>query len=138
MKKCRQCGKDYPDTVGVCPIDAQPLLRVSLLPAIPETQPADSTNPPPIRLRALLGVLIGLEIFLVFAAFTPIYINRRSARVAFIEWREHPSPDTEASWRSEQGALRHEHAIIESVTWTMIVATGAGILCVARRLQLRV
>ena len=85
-----------------------------------------------------LVVLIGLECCFLFAAFTPSHIDRFSAARAFVEWRQNPSPGTEAAWNVERARLRRDETIFDFVIWTMIVATGAGIYHVARKQRLQV
>jgi len=86
--------------------------------------------------KIVLAVLVLLECCFLLAAFSRFPINRSSAARALFEWRQNPSPQTEAAWNSERGRLRRDELIIDGVVWVLIITTGAGIFYVFKRQRL--
>ena len=85
------------------------------------------------RIRTLLlVVLIMLECCLLWAAFSERHVDKPGAGSAWYKWRQHPSPQTEAAWLAEKRKIRIQEAVVRSVNWLLIIATGAGVYYVSR------
>jgi hypothetical protein len=94
-------------------------------------------NLAPARIAMLL-VLVVVEACLLFAAFSDSHIDKPAHRSAWYEWRQHPTPQTEAAWLSEKRKIRAEQVIMEAAIWLMIVGTGTGIFYVVSRKRDRI
>ncbi len=82
--------------------------------------------------RILLVVLILLECVFLLAAFSN-QRERTSTGRKWFDWRQTPSPQTEAAWNIEKQKLHQEDTVTEAAIWLLIIATAAGIVRVAKR-----
>ena len=80
----------------------------------------------------LIAVLVMLECCFLFAAFRDAHVEKPGDGSAWYEWRRHPSPQTEAAWQAERRSLRVREIVADSVIWSLIIATGAGVYYVGR------
>lgn len=72
MKKCTWCGKEYPDTETLCPVDRQPLQLVGSVGTkeSPEPPAADqSGRPAAITIICCLGFMSGLFALAIVVSF---------------------------------------------------------------------
>jgi hypothetical protein len=88
--------------------------------------------------RVVLVLLVLVECFLVFAAFSESHVDKPGTGSAWYAWRQHPSPETEAAWNAERRKLGREEAIVAVTNWLLIIATGAGLYYLIKRQKSRV
>jgi len=86
-------------------------------------------------MKALLLILVLSELFLLVLAFSPIFIDRRSAAHALVEWRNNPTQENEAAWLQESAALRHEHLILETGIYGLLALNTTAVILLAKRVQ---
>jgi hypothetical protein len=86
-------------------------------------------------MKMLLIILIVLEAAFVLAAFSPIFIDRRSAAQALVEWKNNPTPENEAIWSREAAALRRERNIIDISIFTLLTVNTVGLVVLIRKIR---
>jgi len=76
MKKCTYCGKQYFDDATVCPIDAQPLVRIAILE--PSLLPPVIKPNAPRPARLILGTIgfMGTGLLIVICCAYNLRVNR--------------------------------------------------------------
>ena len=85
-----------------------------------------------------LVVLVLLECCLLLAAFSDSHLDKPGTGSVWFAWQQNPTPQTEAAWNAERGKLHREQAVIGLVIWLLIISTGAGIICAAKRRKAQV
>jgi hypothetical protein len=86
-------------------------------------------------MKTLLVILVLSELFLLVLAFSPIFIDRRSAAQALVEWRNNPIPENEAAWFQESAAMRREHLITETGIYGLLALNTAAVILLVKRVR---
>lgn len=86
-------------------------------------------------MKALLVVLVLSELILLVLSFSPVFIHRRSAAEALVEWRNNPKPESETMWRQESAALRRDRLIVEMSIYGLLVLNTTALILLAKRVR---
>jgi hypothetical protein len=86
-------------------------------------------------IKTLLIISILSELFLVVLAFSPVFINKRSAAQALVEWHKNPSPENETIWLRESAALRREHLTVEIIIYCLLALNTWGMITLIKRVR---
>jgi hypothetical protein len=86
-------------------------------------------------MKTLLIILIFLEVIFALVAFTPIFIDKKSAAQALVEWKNNPTPENEAVWSREATALRRERNIIDISIFTLLAVNTVGLVVLIQKIK---
>ncbi len=86
-------------------------------------------------MKTLLVSLIAIEVFLVLLAFSPVFIDRRSAARAFSEWRNNPTTENKSAWEREAALSRREGYAIDLSIFTLLAANTVGLIVQIRKIR---
>ncbi|MEP6663747.1 MAG: hypothetical protein ABJC04_08795 [Verrucomicrobiota bacterium] len=86
-------------------------------------------------MKTTLIFLIVMELFLVLLLGSPICIKKRSATVAFVEWRNNPTPETKSNWLRERVSTDRETLIAQLSVFAFIAINTFGIVKLTKRIR---
>jgi hypothetical protein len=86
-------------------------------------------------MKTLLIILFFVEVVLVLIAFSPSFIDRKSAMQAFFEWRKNPTAENEAVWLREKTEMNRERQTVEVSIFTLLGLNTIGITALILRIK---
>jgi hypothetical protein len=86
-------------------------------------------------MKTLLIILICLEVIVALIAFPPIFIDRKSAVHALVEWKNNPTPENEAVWLREKAEMDRERRTANYCIFSLLGLNALGIIALILRIK---
>ena len=86
-------------------------------------------------MKILLILSILIEVVLLLLAVSPVFIDRKSAARAFVEWRNNPTLENKSTWEREAALLRRERYVTEISIFALLAANTIGLIVLIRKIR---
>jgi hypothetical protein len=86
-------------------------------------------------MKTLLILSILCEVFLLVLAFSPIFVDRQSAARAFVERRNNPTAETEATLQQGKATNARIRLTTEICVFGLIALNTWGMIVLIRRIR---
>ena len=86
-------------------------------------------------MKMLLILLMLMEVILLVLAVSPVFVDRKSAARALVEWRNNPTPENKSTWEREAALSRRERTVTGFFIFALLAANTVGLIVLIRKIR---